>query len=184
LPEFRRLYVPGATYFFTVVTADRAPILTGELGRDCLRRALKEARERWPFRIVAIVLLPDHLHAIWSLPRGDDAFSRRWAWIKRAFSRDYLARGGRDHAVSPAKRLGRRRGLWQRRFWEHLIRDDRDLANHCDYIHYNPVKHGLARCPRDWPYSTFSRFVDAGDYPPDWGCGTRPSPALAGIGME
>jgi hypothetical protein len=84
--------------------------------------------------------------------------------------------------VSPAKRLGRRRGVWQRRFWEHVIRSEDDLAAHCDYIHFNPVKHGLARCPRDWPYSSFPRIVAAGDYDPDWGCGSFPPPPLARLG--
>jgi putative transposase len=182
VPNFRRAFVPGASYFFTVATADRAEILTGEVARSCLRRAMQEARVRWPFRTLALVLLPDHLHAIWILPPGDSDYSRRWVWIKRAFTREYLDRGGSERAVSTAKRLGRRQGVWQRRFWEHVIRSEDDLAAHCDYIHFNPVKHGLARCPRDWPYSSFPRFVAAGDYGPDWGCGSLPPPHLARLG--
>jgi putative transposase len=181
LPNFRRAFVPGGSYFFTVVTEARAPILTGDLARSCLRRAFIAARARWPFQTVAIVLLPDHLHAIWSLPAGDFAFSRRWAWIKRAFTRDFLARGADDRGVSPAKRRDRRRGVWQRRFWEHLLRDEEDFERHCDYIHYNPVKHGVVARPRDWPYSSFARFVAAGDYPPDWGCGTLPRPTFGDL---
>jgi putative transposase len=103
MPNFRRAFVQGASDFFTVGTADRAAILTGEVARSCLRQAMHRARARWSFRTVALVLLPDHLHAIWTLPPGDSAYSRRWAWIKRAFTRDFLYRGGPERAVSPAK---------------------------------------------------------------------------------
>jgi putative transposase len=181
VPLYRRAFVPGGRYFFTLVTAGRAPILVTDLARRCLRAAFVEARARWPFQVAAIVLLPDHLHAIWVLPAGDADFSRRWAWIKRSMTRRWLQEGGTERERSPSKRLDRRRGVWQRRFWEHCLRDEVDFERHCDYIHFNPVKHGLARCPRDWPYSTFARFVCSGDYPPDWGCGSTPPPRFDGL---
>jgi putative transposase len=181
MPNFRRAFVPGAMYFFTLVTGDRIPILTGDFGRRCLRSAIVEARSRWAFQIRAIVLLPDHLHTIWELPQGDAKYPRRWAWIKREFTSAWLRSGGSEAAVSAAKRRNRRRGVWQRRYWEHVIRDERDLEAHCDYIHYNPVKHGLVQCPRDWPYSSFHRFVRAGDYPADWACGSMPAPTFEGL---
>jgi putative transposase len=168
-------------YFFTLVTGDREPILASDVGRCTLRSALVEAKSRWPFDITAIVLLPDHLHAIWALPRGDAEYARRWAWIKRTFTAKWLASGGTEAEVSRAKRKGRRRGVWQRRYWEHVIRDENDLERHCDYIHYNPVKHGLVRCPSEWPYSSFHRFVRAGDYAPDWGCGSLPAPDFSDL---
>jgi putative transposase len=165
-------------YFFTLVTGGREPILVSDSARWCLKAAIVEARTRWPFEIPAIVLLPDHLHAIWAMPRGDAEFPRRWAWIKRAFTVNWIEQGGSETAVSRSQWNGRRRGVWQRRFWEHLIRDENDFQRHCDYIHYNPVKHGLVRCPQEWPYSSFHRFVEAGDYEANWGCGMLPAPTF------
>jgi putative transposase len=159
----------GGTYFFTVVTERRAAILCGEQARLLLRQALNDCRDRWPFRIEAVVLLPDHLHTIWSLPPGDTNFSRRWSWIKHRFVRAWTDNGGLEQVVSESRSRNRRRGVWQRRFWEHSIRDEEDFERHVDYIHYNPVKHELARSPRDWPHSSFHRFVRQGIYPPDWG---------------
>jgi len=176
VPNYRRAFVPGGCFFFTLVTAKRRPILCTDLGRSSLRRAIQSARARWPFRMNAIVLLPEHLHSIWTLPPGDTDYSRRWGWIKREFTIAWLAEGGSETHVSGSQGEGRRRGVWQRRFWEHDIRDEHDFANHCDYIHYNPVKHGHVQCPRDWPHSTFVRFVEAGDYGPDWGCSDQPPP--------
>jgi putative transposase len=181
VPNYRRAYVPGGSYFFTLVTADRAPLLCGETARACLRRAIHGARRRWPFQIAAVVLLPDHLHCIWTLPAGDSGFSRRWAWIKKEFTKGWLESGGSEREVSPSKQRDGRRGVWQRRFWEHSLRDETDFERHCDYIHYNPVKHGLVTCPREWPFSTFPRFVRVGDYPPEWGCASRPPPGFGGI---
>jgi putative transposase len=125
----------------------------------------------FPFRVDAIVLLPDHLHAIWTLPPGDAEFGKRWSLIKR-LSGDELYESGFEPSGTtwPASRRRRReRGLWQRRFWEHRIRDEGDFSNHCDYIHFNPVKHGLVERAADWPHSTFSRFVARGWLVADWG---------------
>jgi putative transposase len=173
MPSFRRAFLPGGTFFFTVVTECRAPILHLPSARAALGWAIRRCRDRWPFRVDAIVLLPDHLHAIWSLPGGDTAYPRRWAWIKGEFTRSWLADGGAEQATTISRLRGRRRGVWQRRYWEHLVRDEAEMERLGDYIHYNPVKHGLVACPSDWPYSSFGRWVRLGTYPPDWGCSSR-----------
>jgi putative transposase len=169
MPNYRRAHVPGGMFFFTLVTERRAPILTGVPARGALRQSFADCRARWPFRIEAIVLLPDHLHAVWTLPRGDSAYSLRWAWIKKEFTKAWVAAGGAEQEVSPSRHRHRRRGVWQRRFWEHCIADEDDLERHYDYIHYNPVKHGLVAAAKDWPYSSFHRFVRLGAYPLEWG---------------
>jgi putative transposase len=156
-------------YFFTVVTACRRPILTTDLGRACLHEALAEVKGTQRFDIVAIVLLPDHLHTIWALPKGDDDFSSRWADVKSIFTKKYVAGGGVEVPISESRRRKGERGIWQRRYWEHCIRDDDDLKRYADYLHYNPVKHGLVMRVRDWPWSSFTRFVDLGECLPDWG---------------
>ena len=173
MPEYRRTYVPGGTLFFTLVTDERAPILATPEARVCLRAAITQTQARWLFEIRAVVLLPDHLHTIWTLPDGDADFSRRWAFLKKQFTRAWLAGGGAEQATSRSRQRNRRRGVWQRRFWEHAIRDEADFVRHCDYIHYNPVKHGLVGCPHDWAYSTFRRFVQEKRYEPDWRCACR-----------
>lgn len=169
MPYYRRAFIPGGTFFFTVITAQRARILTQEHARKFLGEAFRECRRRWPFQIDALVLLPDHLHALWTLPPGDPDYSRRWAWIKKEFSKAWLASGGSAQNVSESQARHRRRGVWQHRFWEHAIKDDRDYSRHFDYIHWNPVKHGLVEAVCDWPFSTFHRWVRLGVYPREWG---------------
>ncbi|MCH8152146.1 MAG: transposase [Planctomycetes bacterium] len=170
MPDYRRAHVPGGTFFFTVVTEDRARFLCNRPARRMLRAAFRECRRRWPFTIESIVLLPDHLHAIWTLPRGDTDYSRRWAFIKKQFTKAWLASGGDEQNRSPSRRNDRRRGVWQRRFWEHTILDEADFIHHVEYIHFNPVRHGLANCPHDWACSSFPRAVRLGRYPMDWAC--------------
>jgi len=170
MPEYRRASVPGGTFFFTVVTERRAPILRDATSHTLLRSAFKKAQARWPFTIEAIAVLPDHLHTIWSLPEGDADFSTRWSFVKRKFSQSWLAAGGGEQHVSESRKRDRRLGVWQRRFWEHLIRDDGDFERHCDYIHYNPVKHGYVSCPHSWAHSSFQRFVGEGYYDESWQC--------------
>jgi putative transposase len=170
MPNFRRNDVAGGMYFFTVVTDRRARWLCEPAARDCLRTAFRLCRERWPFSIDVMVLLPDHLHAIWTLPPGDSAYSVRWAFIKRTFTRLWLRAGGEESVVTNGRHRQGRRGVWQPRFWEHTMRDVHDWERHTEYILYNPVKHGLCRCPADWPFSTFHGFVEAGYYPQDWAC--------------
>jgi len=179
MPEYRRYYQPGGSYFFTVVTEGRAPILCTDRARPLLRHAIHEARKRLPFKIDAFVLLPDHLHAIWNLPVGNNDYSKRWSMIKRLFTQAWLGAGGNERRTSDSRDKNRRRGVWQRRFWEHLLRDEADFEKHCDYIHFNPVKHGHVTCPHAWPYSTYDRFVREGYYAADWSCscnGRLPKP--------
>jgi putative transposase len=171
MPNFRRYFVPGGTFFFTVVTDRRAPVFGDPQARTLMGTALRECRERQPFRIEAIVLLPDHLHTIWTLPSGDDAYPLRWARIKRSFTRAWLLAGGLEQPTSTGRQRDGRRGVFQPKYWEHTVRDDDDLERHVEYIHYNPVRHGLVACPRDWPASSFHRWVRTGDYPADWACG-------------
>lgn len=162
--SYLRAFIPGGTFFFTVNLADRSKThLTDHAGE--LREVIRKVRDRHPFHIDAIVILPDHLHAIWTLPPGDTDYSTRWALIKAGFSRNLP----KVERIS-ASRVGKgERGIWQRRYWEHQIRDETDYERHVDYIHYNPVKHGHAQTPLDWPYSSLHRFVREGVIPPHWG---------------
>ena len=155
----RRVHASGGTYFFTVVTAGRAPVLARPTHVRSLRRALVATQASHPFAIDALVMLPDHLHCIWTLPEGESDFSLRWQLVKKRCAKLLEAQG--------LSIRGRR--LWQPRFWEHLLRDADDLARHIDYIHYNPVRHGLVPRPGDWPFSSFHRFARAGVYGPGWG---------------
>jgi putative transposase len=177
MPNYRRAFQPGGTFFFTLVTAGRRPIFATQPARDLLHEAVASCGRRWRFDYDAGVLLPDHLHAIWTLPRGDADFSRRWALIKRTFTSEYLAAGGTERAVYPGQAKLRRRGVWQPRFYEHLIRDEDDLHRHLDYIHYNPVKHGYVACPHAWPHSSFDRYVREKKYEPTWCCTCSGHPA-------
>ena len=163
--RYRRVLLGGATYFFTVNLADRRCRLLVEQV-EALRDAVRVVKQAHPFEIIAWVVLPEHLHAVWTLPLGDSDFSTRWNQIKGGFSRRIP--GGEP--LSTSRRGKRERGIWQRRFWEHLIRDEGDLERHVDYVHYNPVKHGHARRAADWPYSSFHLFVRREWLSPDWGC--------------
>ena len=169
MPEYKRIKVAGGTYFFTVNSYNRRPLLTSDIVRQGLRGAINKTRETLPFKIEAWVLLPDHLHAIWTLPPGDANFAARWAMIKQYTSKFCRHLFEYDEKVGNSRQLRKEMTLWQRRFWEHLIRDDDDYKNHFDYIHWNPVKHGHVTGVIDWPYSTFHRFVTKQIYPPDWG---------------
>ena len=155
--QYKRVYVPGGTYIFTLVTHQRRPIFSIEQNIKVLRQAFRKEQARRNFHMAAIVILPDHLHCIFQLPRGDSNFSSRWREIKKSVTRN-LAESDDD------KRL-----VWQNRFWEHLIRDENDWRQHLDYIHYNPVKHGLVRGPADRRWSSFHKLVENGWYEEDWG---------------
>ncbi|HEX7046616.1 MAG TPA: transposase [Gammaproteobacteria bacterium] len=158
MPNYRRVKTAGATYFFTVVAHARQPIFAEPGNVALLRRILREVRDIKPYTTDAIVILPDHLHAIWTLPEGDAAFSARLGMIKGRFTKALREQTGLMSMT-----------CWQKRFWEHLIRNETDFANHLDYIHYNPVKHGLCATPVAWPHSSFNRWVDRGAYSRDWG---------------
>lgn len=163
MPNYVRNWVPGGTYFFTVALRDRRSALLTQYA-DSLRDAIRATRKKYPFTIVAMVVLPDHLHCVWTLPPDDHDFAARWKSIKSRFShalpRNALAR--------PDGLRAGERGIWQRRYWEHTIRDEPDLAHHIDYIHINPVKHGHALRAADWPHSSIHRYIADGVVSSDW----------------
>ncbi|WP_133513368.1 REP-associated tyrosine transposase [Candidatus Thiosymbion oneisti] len=163
MPNYIRAFVPGGTFFFTLNLLERRRrLLTNH--SDDLRIVFADARRRRPFTIDAIFVLPDHLHSVWTLPVGDGDFSTRWHDIKAWFS----ARIPKHERLSSCRARKGERGIWQRRFWEHRIRDEDDLRRHIDYVHYNPIKHGHVSRLVDWPYSSFHRYVKAELYPPHW----------------
>jgi putative transposase len=165
MSDYRRARVPGATYFFTVNLRDRnSDLLVREI--DLLRATVRATKARHPFHIDAWVVLPEHMHCLWTLPAGDANFALRWQVIKFAFAK----RLPRTEPLTATLKARGERGIWQRRYWEHLIRDDADYQHHFDYIHFNPKKHGHVEQLRDWPYSSFHRAVHGGIYPLDW-CG-------------
>jgi putative transposase len=159
---YRRNFVPGGTFFFTVTLADRrSRILVDHI--DLLREAIRATRRERPFEIDAIVVLPDHLHAMLTLPPADSDFSGRWRRIKGHLSRSLI-----ESSAAVNRRPNGDLALWQRRFWEHTIRDEGDFVRHVDYVHFNPVKHGLVPRVTDWPHSSFHRYVKEGVLPSDW----------------
>ena len=160
---YRRNFIPGGSFFFTVNLADRRLRLLTEHINE-LRTAFREVRRHHPFTTDAVVVLPDHLHAVWTLPKGDADFALRWRQIKSSFSRKVPS----GEPISSSRAARGERGIWQRRYWEHTIRDEDDFARHVDYVHINPVKHRLVTRVRDWPYSSFHRMVKLGFYPEDW----------------
>ena len=169
MSDFRRKFVPGGMYFFTVVTYQRRRFLTDEIARSSLREAFMEVNRMMPFNIFAIVLLPEHLHMVMQLPPNDAAYPIRWKRIKESFTRRWLERGGRESPVTESERKRGRRGVWQPRYWEHTVRDEPDLERCVDYTHWNPRKHGLVTRVKDWKWSSFSRFVREGQYELNWG---------------
>jgi putative transposase len=164
MSNYRRAFVPGGCFFFTVNLLERRQTLLVDQIAG-LREAVATTRQGHPFGIDAFVVLPDHLHAVWTLPSGDSDFSTRWRLIKSRFVKA-LPKQERLGAVRKARG---ERGIWQRRFWEHLIRDEADDARHVEYCYINPLKHRLVTRVRDWPYSSFHRDVRAGLFPVDWG---------------
>lgn len=166
MATFRRALVAGATYFFTATTYQRQQVLTNKPFYDALKQSIHRVKKTHPFKIEAFVLLPDHLHCLWTLPENNADYALRWNLIKRLTSQQTR------HLITPklssSRQARRELGLWQRRFWEHQVRDERDFEKHVDYIHWNPVKHGHVNAVVDWPYSSFHRFVERGIYPLDW----------------
>ncbi|KPQ02396.1 MAG: transposase [Marinobacter sp. HL-58] len=171
--NYRRNRLPGGTYFFTVVTAARNPIFSNPTAVQRLRTTLRSVMNRHPFTINAMVVLPDHIHCIWTLPVDDTDYPTRWRLIKGGFTKRF-----QQHSQD---RTGKLKSLWQKRYWEHTIRSDNDFNRHVDYIHFNPVKHGYVARALDWPYSSFHRFVREGILPADWAIGPE---ELEGIGRE
>ena len=169
MSDYRRYFFKGGTYFFTIVTHGQRPILTTEIGRNLLRGSIETIRAKRPFKIIATVLLPDHWHLVMRLPPEDDKYSIRLKRIKEEFTTAWLGAGQSEAKVTPAQRKKGDRGIWQPRFWEHLILDEDDLIACVDYIHWNPRKHKLTNRIRDWHWSSYHRFVRSGDYPLNWG---------------
>jgi putative transposase len=165
--KYHRAKTPGATYFFTVVTYQRQHLFHSREMVNLLRAAFHSVKTEHPFAIDAIVILPDHIHCIWTLPKGDANFSLRWQRIKSKFSR--LCPESYNQERSASRLSKGEQAIWQRRFWEHQIRDEVDFTRHVDYIHYNPMKHHLVKKPRDWQYSSFHTYVRNEIYSEDWG---------------
>jgi len=167
MPNYRRAWHPGGTYFFTVNLLERAgnDLLVRHI--TLLREAVRKVMMQYPFTIHAWVVLPEHLHCVMELPVGDSDFALRWRLIKIHFSKSLP----KNERLSAARIRRGERGIWQRRYWEHLIRDERDFSAHMDYVHINPIKHGLVQRVVDWPYSTFHLLVQENVYPENWGGG-------------
>jgi len=168
MPDYRRSFVEGGYYFFTVVTYGRLPILTTTPAREILRGVWGEVRQSFPFETIAVCLIPDHLHCIWRLPEGDANYPVRWKEIKRRFTLRYIQEVGPGEERNASRQKKHEAAIWQRRYWEHTILEQEDLEMHLDYIHYNPIKHGYVTRAGEWPYSSFSRYVRKGIYSLDW----------------
>jgi putative transposase len=164
--QYRRADVAGGTYFFTVNLAERKNTLLID-HFEKLRLALNKTKQQHPFLLDAMVILPEHLHAIWTLPKNDNDFAKRWMLIKSNFSRQLP----KTERINQSRKTKGERGIWQRRYWEHLIRDDLDYQRHVEYIHYNPVKHGYVDSPTDWKYSTIHQHIEQGRIEANWGNG-------------
>lgn len=169
MSHYWRWRKPGAWLFFTVVTYHRQPVFNHETARKFLHNAIIQTQRSHPFEIFASVLMPNHLHCIWILPSDDDDYSTRWRLIKSRTTHGLLADGWSGDTPCQSRIRAGEKTLWQRRYWERILKDDADVKRHLDYLHYNPVKHGLVKCAGDWPYSSFRRFVELEEYTPDWG---------------
>lgn len=171
MPNYHRNYTPGSTVFLTLVTFSRRPIFAEPENVKCLRHAMATVKTEMPFDIAAAVVLPDHLHLLWTLPPSDCNYSKRVGRLKVLVTRSLRGSDALPQDVCFSRQKHRESNVWQRRFWEHTIRDEADWVAHVNYLHYNPVKHGLVRCPQEWDYSSFRQFVGKGMYAEDWGCG-------------
>lgn len=167
MPNYRRAKFQGGYYFFTVVTYKRKKLFNDEKARNILREAFTQMKIRYDYETIALCLLPEHLHCIWKLPDGDCDFSIRWAYVKGQFSRKFRQQAVQKLPVNHSRIRKGELQIWQRRFWEHYIRDEKDLQRHVDYIHYNPMKHGLVKDVSLWPWSTYHKYVIDGMYQDD-----------------
>ncbi|MCD6527709.1 MAG: transposase [Desulfuromonas sp.] len=165
--EYRRSHTPGGSFFFTLVTENRRPIFASKEAVAVLREAMRHVKNSRPFDINAAVIFPDHIHCIWTLPPDDADFSTRWRLIKTWFTK-HCDPSLRDNPNRVRTAKGGQ-SIWQQRYWEHQLRDEQDFIRHVEYIHFNPVKHGLVASVNEWPYSSFHRYVDEGNYPSNWG---------------
>ena len=177
-----RAKLAGVEYFFTLVTFDRRPFLTSPVARRILRTTWQEVQGRYPFAVRAVCLLPDHIHCIWKLPEQDNNFSKRWMSIKAIFTKRFLAAGGSEGRRNQSRKRTGEAAVWQRRFWQHMIRDEDDFRRHFHYIHYNPVQHGYVNRPHDWNWSSYHRYRKLGYYQKDWGSAEPHSFGNGGFG--
>ncbi len=177
--QYRRVFIPGASFFFTVVTEGRRPILGSAATVAVLREAFRQVSAKRSFVVDAAVILPDHLHCIWTLPPDDADFPTRWRLIKTWFTNHSSPDLRGQPNLSRVSKASQ--ALWQHRYWEHCLRDEADYSAHCDYIHFNPVKHGYVWSASEWPYSSFGRYVERGVYAADWG---QNGIDLDGVGHE
>ena len=169
MSNYRRAAAKGGSYFFTLVSYQRRNIFCDKAIRLALRQAIKTTQKKYPFNIDAWVLLPNHMHCIWTLPEEDNNFSQRWSLIKRKVSIECAQQYKQQQLLTESKVKHRESTIWQRRFWEHQIRNQQDFNNHLDYIHYNPVKHNYCNSPSQWQYSTIHRYIKVGYYAYNWG---------------
>lgn len=169
MSKYIRSYTQGAFYFFTLVSYNRRKIFCNEDFLQAFKNSIRQIQHQYPFEIIAWMQLPDHLHCIWKMPENDADYSMRWSQIKRLTTQACPQYQLSIDELSHSKVKRYEKGIWQRRFFEHQIRDEADFVKHMDYLHYNPVKHGLVETVSDWPYSSFHRYVNQGYYAEDWG---------------
>lgn len=180
--RYRRTQVPGGTLFLTLVTFDRSPLFRSHSAVEHFRAAIRKVQAGRPFVVDAAVILPDHIHVLWTLPDGDTDYPTRVRLLKTHFTK--LHGGDRcGNVVNASRALKGERNVWQRRYWEHTIRDEKDFQAHADYIHYNPVRHGYVAAARDWPHSTFHDWMRRGIYDLAWGTDELPA-LLERVGHE
>jgi putative transposase len=169
MPNYRRIHASGGTFFFTVVTNERLPVFSSDSSVMSLISVIEKTRNDHPFEEIAYCILPDHLRCIWKLPENDSDFSIRWQKIKARFTIENKPQPGMEGDISDSRRKKRERGIWQRRFWEHTIIDESDLVRHINYIHFNPIKHGLVKELVDWRWTSFHKYLKDGYYDEAWG---------------
>ena len=170
MSEYRRLYIPGSTIFLTIVTYNRQPIFSNPDNISLLRQAIAKTRSERHFTIEGAVILPDHLHFLWTLPPDDYNYSYRVSRLKVLFTKSFRGRKYKAQNISDSRIKHRESNVWQRRFWEHTIKEENEFENFLNYIHYNPVKHGLVSCPHFWQYSSFQTWVNKEIYQNEWAC--------------
>ena len=183
MPQYHRTHISGCTVFLSLATYDRSPLFATPQTILDLRQALGTVIAEMPFQFLAGVVLPEHLHFLWTLPENDSDYSKRIGRMKVLFTQALRGKSCLPTTVSQSRQKHRESDVWQRRFWEHTIRDEADFRRHLDYLHYNPVKHGLVKCPHEWEVSSFHRWVERGVYEPDWGCGCEENGKVMDWGM-
>ncbi|MBN2415021.1 transposase [bacterium] len=169
MSNYRRIYIPGGTYFLTLVTHERRPFLTSDTAIHIFKKSWQYVQKCMPFALNAVCVLPEHIHLLITLPANDDDYSRRIKMLKSLFSIHFIKTGGQDGFRNRSRRKKGEAAIWQRRFWEHTVRSQKDYDNHFHYIHRNPVHHGLVPTVKEWKWSSFHRYVEKGFYPESWG---------------